>query len=104
SPPTAIPRRTARCRSPPRTAYGSGALSPGLRAGVRGPPSAVRGSSAHRHEVERLVEVPLPQGEVGGADRGHEPVVEALRDPDALVQVVPAGFDRQLVHAELVCV
>src|SRR6185312_2852674 len=37
-------------------------------------------------------------------DRRHEAVVEGLGDPEARVQRVPAGADRQLVHAQLACV
>src|SRR5256885_17245028 len=59
---------------------------------------------ADREEVESAVEVCLvlaPQGEVRGRDRGHEPVVEGLRDAQRRVNPVPPHPDRQLVQAEL---
>ena len=64
-------------------------------------PRAVGSRVTDRDEVERPVEVALglgPQGEVGGGDRGHEAVVERLRDPQRRVDAVPAGADRELVQ------
>src|ERR1700733_11553452 len=52
-------------------------------------------------EVQCRVEVPLPEGEVGGRDRGGEAVVEGLGQAEALVDRVPAELDRQLVGAQL---
>src|SRR6185503_12938673 len=95
-PPTAIPRRTARCRSPPRTACASGGRS-------RAPPAAPLASASrleHRDEVERPVERARPEHEVACGDRGGEAVVEGLRDPERRVRPVPPGPQRELVRAQ----
>src|SRR4051812_18438331 len=80
------------CRSPPRTACGSGAAGTTTRSGSR---------PQNREEVERLVQVATAEAEIADRDRRREPVVEALRDSELGMQRVPACPDRQLVHAQL---
>src|SRR6478672_3381590 len=57
--------------------------------------------AAGGEEVERAVEAALAKAEVGGRDRRGEAVVEALGQPEALVDRVPAQPERQLVGAQL---
>src|SRR3954454_876638 len=92
SPRTATPRRRARYRSPRRTACASGAAGTATRCGSR---------PEDRQEVERLGEIAVAETEVADRDRGREPVIEALRYADFRVDRVPAGANRQLVHAQL---
>ena len=57
--------------------------------------------TAHGEEVERAV-VGGPQREVAHRDRRHEPVVEALGQPELRVHRVPREpLDRTLVQREL---
>ena len=68
----------------------------------RTPDSGRSGSVARTdgYEVECLVEIPRAQGEVTAVDRRREAVVEALGDAEALVDPVPAQFQRVLVEPE----
>src|SRR4029079_16924660 len=75
-PPTATTRRTATCRSTPRTACASGGRSRAR------PPAGGASRSEHRDEVERAVERPAPQREVASRDGGREAVVEGLSAAD----------------------
>src|SRR5882757_2635922 len=52
-------------------------------------------------EVERPVEVPAGEAEVGGGDRRREAVVERLSQTQTTVDDVPAGFQRPAVDAQL---
>src|ERR1700759_1586240 len=63
--------------------------------------AAPASGSADGKEVERAVEVPVAQPEVGGGDRRREAVVEGLRQPEALVHRVPACLQRPAVHPQL---
>src|SRR5215208_2309528 len=56
---------------------------------------------ADGEEVQRRVEVPFPESEVGGGDRRREAVVEGLGQPQPFVNAVPAELDRQLVGPQL---
>src|SRR5439155_8455551 len=96
SPPPAIPRRRARCRSPPRRACGCGGRARAARA-----PSPACRSSKDRLEVERSIERSGPQREVALADPRDETVVEGLGDAQGRVNAVPAEADRQLVDPQL---
>src|ERR1044071_8732995 len=62
---------------------------------------AVRSGMAAGDEVQRRVEVPFPESEVGGRDRRREAVVEGFSKAEPLVHPVPAELDRQLVGAQL---
>ena len=68
-----------------------------------GPPGALgaRSCMADGEEVQRPLEAPAAEAEVGGGDRRREAVVEALGEPEALVDRVPAEPDRDLVDAQL---
>src|ERR1044071_10186316 len=78
-----------------RTNARSPALSPRL-APLTSSPRAANGD-----EVQRRVEVPFLESEVGGGDRRGEAVVEGLGQAGAFVHRVPAELDRQLVGAQL---
>src|ERR1700742_303823 len=52
-------------------------------------------------EVERAVEVPVVEAEVGGGDRRREAVVEGLGQSESLVDGVPAQLQRPTVYAQL---
>src|SRR3954449_13091589 len=56
---------------------------------------------ADSDEVERAVEVALPEGKVGAVDRGREAVVEGFAQTQSLADPVPAQFQRQLVGTQL---
>src|SRR3954447_13628833 len=57
--------------------------------------------TAHGDEVQRPVEVPLTQREIARGDRRDEAIVEALRDSELRVDVIPAGMaDCELVQAQ----
>src|ERR1700759_4376535 len=71
------------------------ARSPAVRA------VPVASGPADGKEVERAVEVLGREAEVGGGDRRGEAVVERLRQPEPLVDVVPARLQRPAVHAQL---
>src|SRR6476619_1678637 len=62
---------------------------------------AARSCMADGDEVQRLLEALAAEAEVGGGDRRSEAVVEALGEPEALVDGVPAEPDRDLVDAQL---
>src|ERR1700710_1257356 len=64
-------------------------------------PALSSGAMADSDEVERAVEVALPEGKVGAADRGREAVIEGLAQAHGLVDPVPAELQRQLVSAQL---
>src|SRR4051794_20746985 len=64
-------------------------------------PALSSGAMADSDEVERAVEVALPQGEIGAADRGREAVVKRLAQVQRLVDPVPAELQRQLVGTQL---
>ena len=65
-------------------------------------PGGARSRSQHGEEVQRAVEVARAQGEVADGDRRREAVVERLREPQRLVDAVPAEpLDRDLVRAQL---
>src|SRR6476619_4224225 len=64
-------------------------------------PALSSGAMANGDEVERAVEVALPEGEVGAVDRGREAVVEGLAQAQGLVDPIPAQLQRQLVGAQL---
>src|SRR5215204_3998815 len=60
--------------------------------------------AANGDEVAGPVQIRLalrPKGEVRGGDRRREAVVERLRQPQRLVDALPARLERQLVDAEL---
>src|SRR5689334_6400966 len=57
--------------------------------------------AADGEEVQRRVEVPFLQSEVGGRDRRREAVVEGFGQAEPFVHAVPAELDRQLVDAQL---
>src|SRR5215218_7892273 len=57
--------------------------------------------AANGYEIQRRVEVPFPESEVGGGDRRREAVVEPLGQAEALVDAVPAELDRELVDSQL---
>ena len=65
------------------------------------PPSLAPSGPADGKEVERAVEVAVPEAEVGGSDRGGEAVVEGLGDPEALVDRIPARPQCPAVHPQL---
>src|ERR671911_1118345 len=52
-------------------------------------------------EVEGAVKAGVAEREVGRRDRGHEAIVERVRDPEPGVHTVPAGPQRELVRAQL---
>src|SRR5829696_451511 len=54
-----------------------------------------------RDEVQGPLEAAGFEPEVGRGDRGDEAVVEALGQPQRLVQGIPAEPDRELVQAQL---
>src|SRR5581483_6578367 len=59
-------------------------------------------SMADGQEVERRVEVAVgAQLEVGRRDRGHEAIVEGLREAKGAVHAVPPQPQGQLVDAQL---
>src|ERR1700760_368895 len=64
-------------------------------------PALSSGAMADSDEVERAVEVALPEGKVGAVDRGREAVVEGLAQAQRLVDTIPAQLQRQLVGAQL---
>src|SRR3954451_21394134 len=64
-------------------------------------PALSSGDMADSDEVERAVEVALPEGKVGAVDRGREAVVEGFAQAQSLVDPVPAQLQRQLVDAQL---
>src|SRR6185437_6040440 len=74
------------------------ARSPAVSADPAGPAAS---GPADGKEVERAVEVPVVEAEIGGGDRRREAVVEGLGQAEALVDGVPAGLQRPAVHAEL---
>src|SRR3954452_6036981 len=78
-----------------RTIARSPAVSP------PGPLAAARSCMADGDEVQRLAEPLAAEAEVGGRNRRGEAVVEALGEPEALVDRVPAEPDRDLVDAQL---
>src|SRR3954453_3337333 len=64
-------------------------------------PALSSGAMADSDEVERAVEVALPEGKVGAVDRGREAVIERLAQAQRLVGPVPTQLQRQLVDAQL---
>src|SRR2546425_742116 len=60
-----------------------------------------RSSAAHREEVERSVYALGTQRKVARRDRRREAVVERTRQPEPLVDRIPAEPERQLVETEL---
>ena len=56
---------------------------------------------ADGEEVQRRVEVPFPESEIGGGDRRREAVVEGFGQAEPFVDAVPAELDRELVDAQL---
>src|SRR5215207_6084515 len=78
-----------------RTSARSPALPPRLA------PLIGSSRATYGEEVQRRVEVPFLELEVGGRDRRREAVVEGLGQAEALVHAVPTELDRQLVRAQL---
>src|SRR6188472_1691548 len=67
-------------------------------------PALSSGGMADGEEVQGPVEVPLPQLEIRGGDRGREAIVERLGQAQRLVDAVPTELDRELVGAQLASV
>src|SRR5215213_6441609 len=85
------PKRKRPAPSTPASAVWRRPAAPGRRG-----PSPQDGD-----EVQRLVQRPLAQREVGCRDRRREAVVEALGEAELGVYVVPPGPERELVGAQL---
>src|SRR4051794_37875365 len=73
----------------------------GERSTIARPPPLSSGAMAYSDEVERAVEVALPEGEVGAVDRGGKAVVKGFTQTQRLVDAVPAQLQRQLVGTQL---
>src|ERR1700679_3846747 len=62
---------------------------------------AVGSDMTDGEEVQRRVEVPFPESEVGGGDRRREAVIEGLGQAEPLVDAVPAELEGELVGTQL---
>src|ERR1700742_1223015 len=77
------------------------ARSPTVPAADATPRAADCSGPADGKEVERAVEVPAREAEVGGGDRGREAVVERPGQAEARVDRVPPEVERPAVDAQL---
>src|SRR4051812_26190930 len=64
-------------------------------------PALSSGAMADGDEVERAVQVALPEDEIGAVDRGREAVVKRSGEVKRLVEAIPAELQRQLVGPQL---
>src|SRR4051794_3701675 len=64
-------------------------------------PALSSGAMADSDEVERAIEIALPEGEIRAVDRGREAVVEGFAQAQSLVDPVPAQLQRQLMGTQL---
>src|SRR4051812_8338001 len=64
-------------------------------------PALSSGAMADSDEVERAIEIALPEGEIGAVDRGREAVVEGFAQAQGLVDPVPTQLQGQFVGPQL---